>query len=391
MRRGAARLAAPPDDGADALVIKTQIPVLRPQLPPADAILPYLRRIDETRTYTNWGPLVGELEARLASHLDLPAGGVVGAASGTSALTAAILASAGPASSARPMALLPAYTFVATAVAARQCGYEMMLSDVDPDDWMLDPDRVLQHPRLNRVGVVVAVAPFGRPVPQAGWLRFQERTGIPVVIDGAASFEGVSRNAAEHLGSIPVALSFHATKSFSTGEGGCVAVGDRELSRATVQALNFGIYDRREASAPGFNGKLSEYHAAVGLAELDGWSTKRAALEAVARTYRRVSETAGIGDRIVLAPDIGSNYTLFEVPEPLDATALERGLPAHGIDYRLWYGHGLHRQSCFASLESDPMPVTDRLAPRLVGLPAAPDLDEASVIRVIDAVVSCVE
>src|SRR5258708_10789253 len=91
------------------------IPVMRPILPSASQLLPYLRRIDATRNYSNSGPLVAELEGRLGEHLRLPSGGVVTAASGTTALIGAILAKAGPAKVERPFALIPAFTFVATA------------------------------------------------------------------------------------------------------------------------------------------------------------------------------------------------------------------------------------------------------------------------------------
>src|SRR5579862_9688398 len=94
------------------------VPVLRPLLPSADDLLPYLRRIDETRIYTNWGPLTVELESRLCDRFGVPEPGVVSAASGTHALVGAILATAGRATPERPVALIPALTFVATAVAA---------------------------------------------------------------------------------------------------------------------------------------------------------------------------------------------------------------------------------------------------------------------------------
>src|SRR3954452_7425648 len=87
------------------------IPVLRPRLPSAEQVLPYLRRVDATRIYTSWGPLALELEERLRRYLSLPDGGLVSAGSGTSALTAAILASAGRASGRSRLAILPAFTF----------------------------------------------------------------------------------------------------------------------------------------------------------------------------------------------------------------------------------------------------------------------------------------
>src|SRR5882724_1301312 len=170
---------------------RENIPVLRPQLPRAEKLLPYLRRIDASRWYSNHGPLVLEFENRLTQHFDLPQGSLVSASTGTAGLVGAVLASAGRARPERPYALLPAFTFVATAVAVENCGYSPCLADVDPETWALDAERLLAHPDLARVGVVVPVAPFGRPVPQAPWQAFRDKTGIPVVIDGAGSFEAI--------------------------------------------------------------------------------------------------------------------------------------------------------------------------------------------------------
>jgi hypothetical protein len=126
------------------------IPVLRPALPRAEQILPYLRIIDDTRVYSNHGTLNAALERRLAVHLGLPAGGLVCASSGTAALVGAILASAGRGTAERPFAVMPAFTFVATALAVEQCGYRVCLADIDPDSWPLDPERCWPTPGWRR-------------------------------------------------------------------------------------------------------------------------------------------------------------------------------------------------------------------------------------------------
>ena len=220
--------------------VEPTIPVLRPRLPSAEQLLPYLRHIDETRVYTSWGPLALELEERLCRRFSLPIGGVVSASSGTSALTAAILTAAGRAAGRPRVAIVPALTFVATASAAESCGYTPRIADVDPETWQLDPELLAARADLDDVAIVIPVAPFGRPVPQTAWLEFRERTGIPVVIDGAATFE-TAAGQDRILGELPVAMSFHATKAFATGEGGCVASTDTGVVEQIGQALNFGF------------------------------------------------------------------------------------------------------------------------------------------------------
>jgi dTDP-4-amino-4,6-dideoxygalactose transaminase len=358
---------------------------MRPQLPQADRLLPYLCKIDSSRIYANHGPLASELECRLADLFGFTAGCVVCACSGTAALVGAILASVGRAKRDRPLALTPSFTFVATASALESCGYQPYLVDIDPVSWALDPERLVSHPLLNRVGVVVPVAPFGRPVAQAPWRAFTRTTGIKVVIDGAAAFDTVQTAPEIYLGDIPVAFSFHATKSFGAGEGGAVAATDIALLQRTTQALNFGFFEMRDSRTPSINGKMSEYHAAVGLAELDGWVEKQSALFSVIECYRRVTEEARLSDHLYVWPDISTSYVLFLCHEVDQAATVQECLSRSGIDFRLWYGTGLHRQTYFSDLAHDDLDVTDAIAPCGIGLPVAPDLAEASIHHVIVA------
>jgi len=358
---------------------------MRPALPRTEKLMPYLRRIDASRVYTNYGPLVLEFECRIADELGLPEGGFVSASSGTAALTGAVLARAGRASIERPLAVLPAFTFVATAVAAEQCGYRPWLADIDAGTWLLNPEGLLDHPELDKIGIVIPVAPFGRPVPQTPWKAFQRKTGIPVVIDGAASFEMVAEAPERYLGEIPVAMSFHATKSFATSEGGGIASTAIDLALRTTQALNFGFYSARDSSSASTNGKMSEYHAAVGLAELDGWAEKRSTLQAVGGCYRRQLAGAGLLDRLIATPDISSCYVLYHCRSGAEAERIQDSLKRNCVDFRFWYGSGLQHQSYYRDLPRASLPVTESTAPLVLGLPVAPDLSEPTIARIVDA------
>lgn len=367
-----------------------QLPACRPLLPSAEQLLPYLQRIDRARRYSNHGPLVFELERRLAQHFGVAPSSVVTATSGTAALVGAILGSAGRAAPERPLALCPSYTFVATAHALEQCGYQPYFVDVEESSWQIDPQALASHPMLDRVGVVVPVAVYGRPISQRPWMAFSEATGIPVVIDGATSFERLGEHP-DYVGPVPVALSFHATKAFSTGEGGAVIVEPAPLAQRCLRALNFGFLDSRESQSAAINGKMSEYQAAIGLAALDQWPATRASFAAVALRYRcAVEPWAALGE-FFAAPQVASNYALWKLSCPEQVRPLQIALGERGMESRLWYGRGLHRQPYFASRPRDPMPVTERLAPALLGVPMAPDLSQAAVTRVVSTTVSVLQ
>ena len=366
------------------VAVTERVTAYRPRLPDAQSLAPYLRRIDGTRIYSNHGPLVAELEQRLGERFGLGPQQLVCAASGTAALVAGILATAGRATPERPYALCPAYTFVGTASALEQCGYTPWLVDVDPETWQMDPAAMLAHPMLPRVGVVVPVAAYGRAVPSAGWERFRQASGVAVVIDAAASFEALLHDPLGTIGSLPVALSFHATKAFATGEGGALVTRDGALSRAAFRSLNFGFLMERVSRAHSINGKMSEHHAAVGLASLEQWPRHHQALCAVAAAYRAAFASRGLDQLLVCHPDVASNYVLLRLPEASAACEVARALEAGRIESRLWYGPGLHGQPVFADLPRDDLAVTDRLAGCVLGLPVTPDLDAAVVERIAD-------
>lgn len=364
----------------------SEVPVLRPLAATRDWIVPYLDRIDATRTYSNYGPLVIELGIRLSEWFGLPAPSVVGASSGTTALTAAILAEAGRATRERPLAVVPSFTFSATALAVEQCGYDVLLADIDAESWMLNPAALCDHPDLSKMGLVVPVAPFGRHIPQEQWLAFQRYTGIPVVIDAAACFEDLVRRKSEDTGLLATVLSFHATKSYSTGEGGAVLFRDQNRAFRVAQTLSFGFRGGRTCHGPGLNGKMSEYHAAVGLADLDMWPNKVDAFAEVVHAYEDAFGRRGLLDRLIRAPEIASCYILLLCKDVHEANSVTAYLTADRIAHRQWYGTGLHTHPHFRSRQRDALAVTENLTTRLIGLPAGPTLAPRQVERVAASV-----
>jgi dTDP-4-amino-4,6-dideoxygalactose transaminase len=298
----------------------------------------------------------------------------------------AILAQAGAADPKRPVAIVPSFTFAATALAVEHCGYDVVFMDIDEETWALSPHSVRLRHDLDKIGLVVPVAPFGRNIPQEPWLSFHRETRIPVIIDAAACFESFMGQAGGSLGSVPTVLSFHATKSFSAAEGGAVLSRKPECIMRVVRALNFGFLGDRNCQLRGLNGKMSDYHAAVGLAELDGWPSKAAALGRVVRDYSQAFESVGLSDRLFLSPDIASCYVLFSCREEAEASRVAAGLAHEGIGQRAWYGRGLHCHSHFMDRPRDDLPVTQDVASRLLGLPAGPTLSDHEIGRVASAV-----
>ena len=118
------------------------IPICKPLLPPAESILPYMSRIDASRIYSNFGPLVREFEARFAQSCGVEGLKLVTAANGTLAIQAALVARCNRPSENRNLCLLPAFTFAGTVSAVIGAGLVPMFVDVDPTSCVIDLDQL---------------------------------------------------------------------------------------------------------------------------------------------------------------------------------------------------------------------------------------------------------
>ncbi|MFN3722128.1 MAG: DegT/DnrJ/EryC1/StrS family aminotransferase [Paracoccaceae bacterium] len=372
------------DDGGGA-DSAPQIRVSRPLMPTFEQLSPFLRQIDAARFYTNGGLLQGKLQHALAAHFGLQSDSIGLAGSGTAAIIGLLLGTAGRAMPSRPLCVCPAYTFAATACAAIACGYRPYLADVDPHSWALDPATVEALPDIAQVGAVIVVAPYGRAIDLAGWQAFSLRTGVSVVVDAAASFDTLPIPQITASG-LPVAISLHATKTLSTVEGGLMICTDAALMRRAMSALNFGFDDRNICAIPGFNGKISEYHAAVGLADLAAWPQKRAAFLMTAAHYAKAAALCRISGRISVNTVAALPNALFIARDRAEADRVAMALGSRRIDTRRWYGGGLHTHPAYHDAPRTALPVTEVIAGQVLGLPFSVDLPPHDVHGIVEVI-----
>jgi len=353
------------------------VPIMRPMLPAAERVVEYLRRIDAGRSYSNFGPLACALEERLAQRYRLGPGTVTTVANATLGLALALAAQGAARGT---LCAMPAWTFVASAHAAVAAGLVPYFVDVDADTWALDAEALADA--LARapapVGAVMPVAPFGRPLDAKAWDAFQARTGLPVVIDAAAGFDALT------AGATPAVVSLHATKVLGTGEGGFLACADPALVRRVRTASNFGLDPDRRATSPATNAKLSEYHAAVGLAALDEWAAARAQWMGAAGAYRRAVDGS---NRVRFQDGFGETWVSSTcVLRAADGAAgrIEGALAAAGVETRHWWGQGAHAHPATAPFPRAALPVTEALAETTFAVPLWRDLGSAEIERVAE-------
>jgi dTDP-4-amino-4,6-dideoxygalactose transaminase len=313
---------------------------------------------------------------------DVVGGDCVTLSSGTAALELGISALGLPQGS---RVLLPAFTFPATLLAVRRCGLDAILCDVCSETWTLTPDIARQCLRYRDCRLVLPVAAFGCVLPVDAWDSFAAETGVPVLIDAAAAL------GAQRVGrSTNAAFSLHATKPLGIGEGGLFATSNAELAERVRRMSNFGFEHGLVTYAGGTNAKLSEYAAAVGLAQLDRWPEllrRRTAqwlkFHSALTAISGVQVQAGFGRY----PPAAVSARL-----PADAPGVADSLAAAGIETRRWYFPPLHRHPLWASSDrvgprgGITLPVTEALAARNLGLPfhtALTDDDLGSIVNAL--------
>jgi dTDP-4-amino-4,6-dideoxygalactose transaminase len=351
-----------------------KFPVMRPHLPAYLAIEPYLRELDANRWYTNFGPLVQKLEARLARHYGAPAGSVCTMANATLGIVASLQEAAAPKTGG--VCLMPSWAFAAAAHAVVLSGLQPLFVDVDPQTGQITPAIAAAALRAD-VAAVLVVSPFGQRVSSGPWEDFQRESGVAVVIDAAAGFDTVSPS------SLATVVSLHATKPVGCGEGGFVLSTDASLIARLHRRSNFGFDSRRCAVFAGLNAKMSEYHAAVAHASLDQWPVTRAHLMYVGQAYReRLREVADVQEG--WAKTWISSTLNVRCRQSCNVASLVAQLAAAGIETRAWWGAGCHVQPVFEGYSRAALPATQEITRTTLGLPFFSQLSQRDVGTIVD-------
>jgi dTDP-4-amino-4,6-dideoxygalactose transaminase/nucleoside-diphosphate-sugar epimerase len=384
----------------DALRVDAR-PAFRPELPvviPPRAVFP--DQVAARQQASLWSGQVKhgnrwslELRRKLAEALGAGDGsGVLLTASGTSALRLAIVATVGAASPG-DAAILPSFTFPATAEVLLQLGYRLRFADVDADTWTMRADLLKESLAAGPARVVVCVDTFGNPCDYAGLRRVCDDAGVPLVADSAASlgsrYQGqpVAAQADGH------AFSMSFAKVLSAGGAGGAAVLPADQA-ARLLGHPAG-WSRSEL--------MDELHAICALdqlAVLDDLVRRRNAIAAIYRDGLR-GKSALIPQRAsAVTPQRGSAlipqgvrpgdthsyvHWVMRVPDSLGRDALRRALGERGVQTKPYF-RALHLQR----LGGERLPVTQRLDAEVLALPMSSELTEHEAEKVVIAVRHCV-
>ena len=360
--------------------------VTRPNMPPLEEFNVYLEKIWENKWLTNGGEFHQELEQQLAAHLGVKYVSLF--SNGTLALLVSLqaLRISGE-------VITTPYSFVATSHALLWNGITPIFCDIDPETFNLSPEK-LEFLITKNTTAILPVHVYGYPCDVRKIEYLADTYGLKVIYDACHAFDvRLKGESILNFGDLSV-LSFHATKIFTTLEGGAIITNDEKLKRRIDYLKNFGIADETTVIAPGINAKMNEVQAAFGLLQLKYVKKNIARRKYLTTLYR--SRLRGVAGITVLEdlPDVQHNYSYFPILVDEHRSGISRDdlfnkLRQKNIYSRRYFYPLISKFPMYRTLETAKnLPVAERIADQVICLPLYPDLPEEKLEEICDLVLS---
>jgi dTDP-4-amino-4,6-dideoxygalactose transaminase len=329
------------------------------------------------------GRRVAELEARWATFIGVRH--AIAVSNGTVALMCIV---AGLRLGPGDEVITVGHTFNATVSSILSTGATPVFVDIDAETYDIDVDRVAAAV-TPRTKAIMPVHLFGLPADMDAITEIAQRRGLAIIEDACqahgAEFRGRRVGSFGHG-----AFSLYATKNMTTGEGGLITTDDDELADWIRLYRNQGMRERYHHDILGYNFRLTDIAAAIGLCQLDKLPAATERRRVIAARYDAAFEDLPI--RVPIKPPdrthVYHQYTI-DVGPARDAVVAE--LAAAGISTAIYYPIPVHRQAYVLERGIDVhLPVTERLAERTLSIPLFATLTDQEAATVIGAVRSAV-
>ena len=363
-----------------------KITVTSPLLPPLEEFIPYLEDIWKSKWLTNNGPYHQELERALCSYLKVPYISLF--TNGTLPLMVAIQALR-----ITGEVITTPFSFVATTHSLWWNGIKPVFVDIDPKTGNLDPDKI-EAAITPKTTAIMPVHVYGNPCDTKRIEEIADTYGLKVIYDAAHAF-GVEVEGESLLNAGDLAtLSFHATKTYNTFEGGALVCHDAKTKQRIDYLKNFGFAGETTVVAPGINGKMDEVRAAFGLLQLKYVDDAIAKRKAIAQQYReQLKDIKGI-TFLEDFPEVRHNYSYFpifvdEKEYGMSRDELYEKLKAHNIYGRRYFYPLISEFSTYRGLPSaakENLPNAHKIANEVICLPIYPELDLNEVTLISNSI-----
>ena len=323
------------------------------------------------------GPRVREFEEDFAAFIG--AGHAVATSSGTTALHLALLGyGVGPGDE----VITVPFTFIASANSILYAGARPVFVDIDERDFTMDVGQ-LEAVITPRTKAIMPVSLYGQPADMPAITEIAERHGLAVVED-ACQAHGAAVGDRQSGTWGAGTFSFYPTKNMTTGEGGMLTTHDAELADRVRLLREHGMKVRYHHDVIGYNFRMTDIAAAIGLAQLPkltGFNDRRRSIAA-----RYDAELRGVVTPSV-RPDATHVYHQYTI-RVRERDAFAERLKERGVGSAIYYPIPVHRQKPFIALGygDEAYPVTDRLTDEVLSIPVHPSLSDDEVSEVIAAV-----
>lgn len=355
------------------------IPVNKPYLPAFDKYTKYLERVYEKAWLTNNGPLVQELKTRLEEYLGVK--NLLPVANGTLAMQLAYKVF-----ELKGEAITTPFTFIASSSSLAWEGITPRFADVDALSYNLCPHATAKLVTAN-TSAIVPVHVYGNPCDVHAFAELGRQQNLKVIYDAAHAFGiKVAEQSVLNFGDAAT-LSFHATKVFHSVEGGAVIFNNSDDYERAILMTNFGIDTKTgQITDSGINTKMSEMHAAMGLAVLDNINSIMQHRVALFEQYCfQLRDVVALPSWHQQANTNGA-YMPVTFANPEQCSMVLDRLARQSIMARRYFSPSLNQLSQYSKNGADVCPVSESLASRTLCLPLYYDLSAEDVSTITNAV-----
>ena len=358
-----------------------KIYVTKPFLPPLEKYVKYLEKIWSSKIVTNNGPFHQKFEKELAKYLDVEYVSILNNA--TTALLVAIKAL-----ELKGEIITTPYSFAATAHSIIWNGLKPVFVDTDSHAGNLNPVKV-EAAINDKTGGIVAVHNYGIPGDVFVLENIVKKYNLPIIYDAAPAM-GVNYKGESifSLGDLSI-MSFHATKVFTTLEGGAIISRSLEMKKKIDRLKNFAILDQENISGLGINGKMNEAEAALGLLQLKYIETNILKRKVIYDLYAKAFKSNKNIRLLTFPKFLKYNYAYMPVffnegivvRDKVYKTLKDKNIICRKYWYPLLPDHKFYNNSIINDLTN-----ARRLSESVLCLPIYPDLKSKNINLIIQVI-----
>jgi len=320
------------------------------------------------------GPQVKAFEEAFAVYCGVKY--AVATSSGTTALHLALLAHGiGPGDE----VITSPFSFIATANAIRYVGAAPVFADIEYDTFNLDPEQVASR-ITSRTRAVMPVHLFGHPADMDRFVDIARRHHLLLIEDACQAHGAEYRG--RRVGSFGTAcFSFYPTKNITSGEGGMVTTDDAAIADRVQLLRNHGMRQRYYHETVGYNYRMTDIHAAIGLVQL-----KKLERFNHARIANADFLTARLPEALVppkVRPEVRHVFHQYTVRVLHGRDRFMERLVASGVGAAIYYPLAIHQQKPYQEMTGGSYPVSEAACGQVLSLPVHPGLSRADLETIV--------